>query len=216
VDRVTARRDAPRRIRLALASASGGCSVRELTAATSLHENAVRRTLAALISEGHVCVDRRPAHSRGRPVLQYRLVGPADEPFRAVLPMVLDLLDSSRGAPDAAYATGFERGRSAPVPGSGGAREALVSSLVSFGFSPVERPAADAGQTALDLTACPFRETVTGAANGRQICHLHHGLLAGIAVANSGELDEFVINDPRVTPCRVRFHELANADRTTG
>ena len=71
--------------------------------------------------------------------------------------MVLDLLDSSRGAPDAAYATGFEHGKSAPVPGSGGAREALVSSLVSFGFSPVERPAANAGQTTLDLMACPFR-----------------------------------------------------------
>ena len=211
---MTARRDAPRRLRLALASASGACSVRELTAATSLHENAVRRTLTALISVGDVSVEPRPAHSRGRPVLQYRLVGPADEPFRAVLPMVLDLLDQSRSAPDTAYATGFEHGKSAPMPGSGGAREALVSSLVSFGFSPVERPGANAGQTTLDLMACPFRETVTGTANGRQICHLHHGLLAGITAANSGELDEFVINDPRVTPCRVRFHELADRDRT--
>ena len=100
------------------------------------------------------------------------------------------------------------------MPGAGGVREALVSSLVSFGFSPVELPTA--GQAADDSRphGCPFRETVTGTANGRQICHLHHGLLAGIAAANSGELDEFVINDPRVTPCRVRFHELANPDRT--
>ena len=90
-----------------------------------------------------------------------------------------------------------------------------MSSLVSFGFSPVERPAADAGGDGSRPHGCPFRDTVTSAANGRQICHLHHGLLAGIAVANSGELDEFVINDPRVTPCRVRFHELANADRTS-
>jgi hypothetical protein len=61
--------------------------------------------------------------------------------------------------------------------------------------------------------SCPFRDAVTSSANGRQICHLHHGLLAGIAAANAGELDEFVIEDPRVTPCRVRFHELAPTGR---
>ena len=212
---MTRRRDAPGRIRLALAGAGGARSVRELTDATSLHENAVRRTLAALVSEGNVRVERRPAHARGRPVLQYRLVGSADEPFRAVLPMVLDLLDAARGASDAAFATGFEHGTSTPAPSAGGVREALVSSLVSFGFSPIELPTAGQAETVLDLTSCPFRDTVANAANGRQICHLHHGLLAGIAVANSGELDEFVINDPRITPCRVRFHELANPDRTS-
>jgi predicted ArsR family transcriptional regulator len=209
MDRVTARRDAPRRIRLALGNATGGCSVRELTNATSLHENAVRRTLARLIAEGEVRVERQPPRARGRPLLRYRLVGSIDEPFKAVLPMLLDLLGASRASADAAYATGFEHGSSTAAPGSGGAREALVSSLVNLGFTPVEHPATGTGPTTIDLTSCPFRDAVTSSANGHQICHLHHGLLAGIATANAGALDGFTINDPRVTPCRVRFHELA-------
>ncbi|HET6174201.1 MAG TPA: hypothetical protein VFD90_16435 [Gaiellales bacterium] len=54
---------------------------------------------------------------------------------------------------------------------------------------------------------------MTSSANGSQICHLHHGLLAGIAGIHGGKLDEFTINDPRRTPCRVRFHEAAHAER---
>jgi hypothetical protein len=37
----------------------------------------------------------------------------------------------------------------------GGAREALVSSLVSLGFAPVEIASGSRGEVALDLTSCP-------------------------------------------------------------
>jgi hypothetical protein len=140
-------------------------------------------------------------------VLLYRLVGAADEPFRAIVPMLLELLGSAPPLPQTAYATGFAHGASTPAPGSRGTREALVASLVTFGFAPVERTAKPPAPTILDLTRCPFRDAVTGSANGRQICHLHHGLLAGIAAVSGGELEEFAINDPRHVPCRLQFRE---------
>jgi predicted ArsR family transcriptional regulator len=201
------RRDAPQRIREALASTTGGRTVRELAEATLLHVNAVRRALATLAAEGSVSVERRRPRGRGRPQLLYRLVGAPDEPFRAILPMVLALLGSSPPSAEVAYATGFASGAATPAPGAGGTREALVASLVNYGFAPVERTAQPHAGAVLDLTRCPFRDAVTGSANGRQICHLHHGLLAGVAAAAGGELFDFAIHDPRSAPCRARFRE---------
>ena len=123
----TIRRDAPQRIREALAGTAGGRSVRELADATRLHENAVRRTLATLVADGAVIVERRRSRARGRPLLLYRLVGTADEPFKAILPMLLELLGSSPPSAQTAYATGFAHGASTPAPGSRGTREALMA-----------------------------------------------------------------------------------------
>jgi predicted ArsR family transcriptional regulator len=211
MDRVRARRDAPQRVREALTTSIGGRSVRELTELTKLHENAVRRTHALLVAQGDVRIERQPSAARGRPLLRYRLVGAADEPFKVVLPMLLGLLDISAASSAAAYARGFAHGSAASPPG--GTREALVSSLVNLGFAPVEETAGVGKGVALELTRCPFSDAVTGSLNGRQICHLHHGLVAGIAAATGGVLDEFVINDPRAVPCRVLFHELADSGR---
>ena len=210
MDRMRPHRDAPRRVREKLATSAGGRSVRELAGLTCLHENAVRRTLALLVAAGEVCVERERSGARGRPLLRYRLVGAADEPFKTVLPMLLDLLDTSASSIRAAYAGGFARGCAASP--RGGTREAIVSSLVNLGFAPAEKRSAGP-DVALDLTSCPFRDAVTDSPNGRQICHLHHGLVAGIAAASGGVLDEFVINDPRVMPCRVRFRELTPAGK---
>ena len=207
MDRVSARRGAPQRIREALAASGGGASsVPELTEVTGLHENAVRRTLALLAAQGAVRVERMRSGARGRPLLRYRLVGPVDAPFRAVLPLLLELVDASA---DTAYATGFAHG-SAPSAGAG-TREAIVSSLVTLGFAPVERTDTVAPEVTLDLTCCPFGDAVTGAPNGRKICHLHHGLVAGIATATGGTLEEFAISDPRVLPSRIRFRERTGA-----
>jgi predicted ArsR family transcriptional regulator len=205
MDRVTSRRGAPRRIREALSASGGGSSVRELSEFTGLHENAVRRTLALLAAQGEVRSERLRSGTRGRPLLRYRLVGAADAPFRAILPLLLELIDAS---PDTAFATGFARGSAAT---GDGAREAIVSSLVTLGFAPVERDGAGAPGVALDLTSCPFADAVTDSPDGRQVCHLHHGFVAGVATATGGALEEFTINDPRVLPCRVRFRELAGA-----
>lgn len=201
------RRDAPRRISRALADAPRALSVRDLAEATGLHENAVRRALARLVRQGDVLAERQLPRTRGRPLLRYRLVGPADEPFRHLVPVLLDLLDASGAAAERAYAAGLAHAEAAPRFGHASAREAVIGSLATLGFAPVEIPSGTpGGRITLDLTRCPFADAVTTSANGRQVCHLHHGLLAGVARANGGRLDDFVINDPRATPCQVAFH----------
>ncbi len=204
--RVSAKRNGPACVRQALAAASGGLLVSELVASTKLHENAVRRTLSTFVADGSVVVEREPSRRRGRPPLRYRLVGAADEPFRQLVPMLLDLLDASGASAGSAYEIGRAHAERAPVRDTGSTREAVIESLVRLGFAPVEQPSATPGRTALDLTRCPFSDAVTASARGRQICQLHHGLLAGVASAGGGAIDEFVINDPRVVPCRVAFH----------
>jgi predicted ArsR family transcriptional regulator len=211
VDRVRPRRDAPQRIREALATSRRGRTVRELTEHTQLHENAVRRTLALLAGQGVVRVERERSGARGRPLLRYRLVGAPEEPFKAVLPLLLELVDVPAAS---AYAGGFAHG-SATRPRED-TRGAILASLVTLGFAPVERAGGEHPGVTLELTSCPFSDAVTGSANGRQICHLHHGLVAGIAAATGGALEEFAINDPRVLPCRVRFRELAVAGESGG
>jgi predicted ArsR family transcriptional regulator len=210
VDRVRPRRDAQQRVREALAASTGGRSVRELTDLTHFHENAVRRTLAMLVARGDVRVERQRSGARGRPLLRYRLVGAPDEPFKTILPMLLELLDPGRSSARAAYDSGFAHGTATSAPGD--TREAIVSSLVNLGFAPVEQ-VTGTPVIELELTSCPFRDVVTGSPNGRQICHLHHGLIAGVAAATGGALAEFVINDPRVVPCRVLFREEAAATK---
>ena len=65
-----------------------------------------------------------------------------------------------------------------------GAREAIVDSLVTLGFAPVGLVRRAPGRHVLDLTRCPFTDAVTASPNGRRVCHLHHGLLAGVAAAS--------------------------------
>ena len=209
---MSARRNGPQRIREALARASDGLLVGELVASTNLHENAVRRALATFVARGDVIIEREAPRARGRPPHRYRLAGGADEPFRHLVPMLLDLLDSTGAPAEAAFAVGRAHAERTPGYGRGSAREAVIESLVMLGFAPVERASPGATGVTLDLTRCPFADAVTASANGRQVCHLHHGLLAGVAAAGAGELDEFVINDPRVAPCRVAFHAVAPRD----
>jgi hypothetical protein len=64
---------------------------------------------------------------------------------------------------------------------------------------------------AIDLTCCPLGDAVAGSLDSRRISHLHHAVVAGIATATGGTLEEFAIGDPRVLPCRVRFREPAGA-----
>jgi predicted ArsR family transcriptional regulator len=206
------KRDAPHRVRQALEGAAGGLSVRELAAATELHENAVRRTLARLVAEGAVSIERRPPQARGRPLLRYRLVGRVDQPFKELVPLLLGLLDAGDDSSEAAYAAGRAHGESTRATGPRGAREAVTASLATLGFAPVERPSGHADSVTLDLTRCPFADSVTTSVNGRTICHLHHGLLAGVARVHGGALEKFVINDPRVVPCRVSFRPVAAAE----
>jgi predicted ArsR family transcriptional regulator len=174
--------------------------MRELVAATGLHENAVRRALARRTARGDVHVEPEPRRSRGRPRLRYRLADSPDEPFSQFLRLLLELVGCSPASDEAAYSIGRAR---AEAVTQGSASEAVKRSLAGLGFAPRRRPATEAGVSEFALSLCPFSEAVTSSAQGGRICALHRGLVAGVAEARGGALREFVINDPRSAPCRV-------------
>ena len=209
-------RDSPARIDRALRDAADGLTMRELVVATGLHENALRRTLARLTANGTVYVEPQRRQSRGRPTLRYRHAGTPDAPFRKFLPLLLDLLADSPTSNDAAYAIGRSHAEPATIVAPGAAREAVKSSLITLGFVPREQGTGETGTAEFVLSRCPFGDAVTSSAQGRRICALHHGLLAGVAEANGGELREFVINDPRVAPCRVAVLDTRPSPGTRG
>jgi predicted ArsR family transcriptional regulator len=196
-------RDSTARIERALRAAAGGLTMRELVTATGLHENALRRALARLTARGAVDVESERRHSRGRPTLRYRHGGSPDEPFKRFLPLLLELLEATPAADEDAYAIGRAHAESTATSAPSGAREAVVSWLAMLGFAPREHGASDTGRAEFWLHRCPFGEAVTSSPAGRRICALHHGLVAGVAEAHGGKLQEFVINDPRLEPCRV-------------
>lgn len=205
-------RDSATRIDQALRDAPDGLTMRELVSTTGLHENAIRRTLASLSTNGSVHVEAQRRRSSGRPTLRYRRAGGVDEPFRQFLPLLLDLLDPEVATDAAAYAIGRDHGRASPVRPPGTAREAVMNSMISLGFDPREEAPKRPGATVFALTRCPFLDAVTSSRRGRRICALHHGFLAGIADANAGTLDSFEINDPRAAPCRLSVSAAQRID----
>ena len=72
-----------------------------------------------------------------------------------------------------------------------------------LGFAPHSEGTSRVGGARLVLERCPFSDTVTSSRQGGQVCALHHGLLAGVAAANGGELEPFIVHDPRVRLCEV-------------
>jgi predicted ArsR family transcriptional regulator len=190
------------RIETALQGAADGLTMRELISSTGLHENAIRRTLGRLVSDGTVHVGPEPRSSRGRPLLRYRRAGAPDEPFRRFLPLLLDLVDRAPGTDADAYEIGRAAG-AASRPATVGAPGAVASVLVQLGFAPRRVGTSERGGTRMALGRCPFGDAVTSAPRGASICALHHGLLAGVATASGGELESFTVRDPRVLRCEV-------------
>jgi predicted ArsR family transcriptional regulator len=191
------------RIGTALEGAADGLSMRELVSATRLHENALRRSLGRLVAGGSVHAEPQRRASRGRPSLRYRRAGSADEPFRHFLPLLLELVDRLPGADTDAFETGRAHGASTPAGTAGSATDAVAALLVTLGFDPHRQRDSASEGTSFSLDRCPFSEAVTSGRRGGRICALHHGLLAGVAEANGGELQTFTINDPRVRPCEL-------------
>jgi len=177
--------------------------MRELVSVTGLHENALRRSLGRLVAGGSVHVEPQRRASRGRPSLRYRRAGTADEPFRHFLPLLLELVDRAPGADADAYEIGRAHGAATAFGACGSAPDAVARLLVTLGFDPQRQRDSASDGTRLSLARCPFSEAVISGRRGTRICALHHGLLAGVAEANGGELQSFTINDPRVRPCEL-------------
>lgn len=184
--------------------ATGAAStIAELVAATGLHENAVRRNLAQLAAAGSVQVERPSGTGgRGRPALRYRAQGSPETPYRALLPLLLDLLRGTDVDTETAFAAGRAHGR-ATAP-DGDAREAVVASLAAMGFAPADTTPAGApdGSVEVRLQACPFADMVMRP-GGRRLCALHHGILAGVAEARGSEVRRFDIVDPNAADCHL-------------
>jgi predicted ArsR family transcriptional regulator len=97
------------------------------------------------------------------------------------------------------------------VPGE--ARDAVFSSLADLGFAPVEEPPGDPGKgtTTICLSRCPFADVVQSPPAATRLCALHHGLIAGVAEAGGGCLEEFTIVNPKTGCCRARLRRSAQA-----
>lgn len=201
------------RILRCLREADEALTVPQLVEHTRLHENAVRRNLKRLEERGDVHVQRNepgPAR-RGRPALRYRAVGSRDTPYRELLPLLLALLAGADVGQDDVYRTGRAHGRaSAPV---GDTRGATLRSLTEMGFAPTDAAHAGTpqGVDTYLLTACPFADVVTRP-GGRRLCALHHGMLAGVAEARGGRVEEFAIVDPNVDHCRLVVRRHADGE----
>lgn len=191
-------------------------TIAELVDATGLHENAVRRNLTRLIDAGTVYVERAPGSGgRGRPALRYRAAGEPETPYRALMPLLLRLLRGADVGRDAAYRAGLAHGL-AQAP-TGAPREAVMSSLAAMGFAPADATQASAppGTADLELRACPFADMVTQP-GGRQLCALHHGILAGVAGARGGAVTRFDVVDPNAGHCVLHLGPAAGADQAGG
>ncbi len=198
-----------------LRSAPAPATIAELVAATGLHENAVRRNLATMVDAGTVHAERVPGSGRGRPPLRYRATGEADTPYRELMPLLLSLLGGSSVGREAAFEAGRAHGRAAAPDGD--ARDAVVSSLASMGFAPTEETStspADA-TTSIRLLTCPFADLVIKP-GGRQLCALHHGILAGVAEARGGEVMRFDVVDPNVADCVLHLVPDGPGDQEAG
>jgi predicted ArsR family transcriptional regulator len=177
--------------------------MRELVAETGLHENSLRRSLGRLVARGAVRVEPERRTSRGRPALRYRRPAAVEEPFGRFLPLLLELLDRAPASADAAYEIGRAHGAASAATHAGRAPQAVAFLLDALGFAPRPAPASPGGDAGLMLDRCPFSDAVTSSRQGGTVCALHHGLVAGVAAANGGELERFVVHDPRQRPCEV-------------
>jgi len=209
-------RPARRRIVEALTGAPEGATVAALAERFGVHQNAVRKQLAALRVAGAVSAEPQAPSGRGRPSVRWRLVAgggdPVAEGHRELVRLLVGLVRHAGLSPAEVEAFGRDQGRLMGAPG--GARP-LADAFARLGFAPEELatvPARRAGESDLRLNACPFQEAVLQP-GGEVVCRLHRGLAAGIAAraGEGGELTSFEIADPVRGGCRVRARGLRSA-----
>lgn len=200
------------RITEALRDADAPLGVADLVGATGLHENAVRRALARLVTDGRVHAEEAPAGGRrGRPRRLHRAVDGPERPYRELLSLVLGLLAGGRGdGHGAAFDAGRAHGRAAAARGT--ATEAVTGALAELGFSPSRRGDGEGG---IALEACPFADQVLGP-GGRTLCSLHHGIVAGVAEARGGAITSFEAADPSRAPCTLAVRDAPEGAQAGG
>jgi predicted ArsR family transcriptional regulator len=192
-------------IYLELARSAVPRSTGEIAEQLGLHPNTVRPHLERMRDAGllHVEVDSRGAV--GRPQHLYSLA--ADAPSLGLEPASYPLLAallanlSAFFTPDPETVAGMarEHGRRRAEARTGSPCDVVESELAELGFDPARVD--DGAVTTIAFTRCPFRELAE--AFPELVCHLHRGMVEGMAEALEGtEVTRFGTLEDR-DPCQV-------------
>jgi predicted ArsR family transcriptional regulator len=191
----------------------GGASLTELASKAGVHANTARPHLAALENAG---VIERFSHSgggRGRPRIEYRLVGDwtldGQRPGGLSGLLAAALLRAGLSAKELRD-LGADWGRySVGRPGAHEPGRELRLALEALGFDATVK------DEAVELSACPC--PVVSPSRPTQICELADGVIDGVLAASGGELKAtHAAHDPDRRHCTVLIEQSGSAARARG
>lgn len=197
-------------IYLELARAPVPRSTGEIAEELGLHPNTVRPHLERMREVGLLDVEVDSRGTVGRPQHVYSLspdapslgLEPASYPMLAAL--LANLAAVFGPDPDTVAGMAKEHGRRAAAvraasPTCVGAVAAIEAELADLGFDPARVD--DGNITTIAFTRCPFRELAE--AFPELVCHLHRGMIEGMAdVLEGTEVARFATLEDR-DPCQV-------------
>jgi predicted ArsR family transcriptional regulator len=197
-------------IYLELARAPVPRSTGEIADELGLHPNTVRPHLERMREVGLLEIEVDSRGSVGRPQHLYSLSAEAPslglEP--AAYPMLAALLANVAAVfgpdPDTVAGMAREHGRRAAqarvgTPACLTAADVVEAELADLGFDPAR--AEDGNITTIAFTRCPFRELAE--AFPELVCHLHRGMIEGMAdVLEGADVARFATLEDR-DPCQV-------------
>ena len=179
-------------IYLEVARSESARTTSEIADALELHPNTVRPHLERMRDAGLLVVETAAQGQVGRPQHRWSLAPDAPslglEPsaFRLLARLVAGVAARADVPTEDIVAVGREHGA---VLAAGGRRgpfhtcvAAVETRMAELGFDPAV--AEDGGVVTMAFTRCPFRELAE--AFPEVVCHLHRGLLEGVADATAG------------------------------
>ncbi|WP_254367470.1 metalloregulator ArsR/SmtB family transcription factor [Microbacterium sp. NC79] len=192
--------------------AHGPISIRDLAAATALHENTVRGHLERLHVEGLIRRSTKPVTGRGRPAIEWSAVRVEDrEPYAGLAVMLADALARAMTAPGgtsqhvrqithdagvawgerlAADAEAIAAGATAEGDDDAAARRVVRHVMQAQGFAPTEPLDTEPPATRdalIELHACPLLAAAEG--HNRVVCDAHAAMVEGIVRSRGARLD---------------------------
>jgi len=203
-------------IYLELARSPVALSTGDIAEALELHPNTVRPHLERMRDAGLLEVEVDNRGTVGRPQHLYSLASDSpslglEPPVYPVLSGMLARVAAALGpSPEEVAETGRIQGRAAAARRAAGAGKAhrdraaacvaaVMAELADMGFDPAS--AGDGTVTTVAFTRCPFRELAE--AYPELVCHLHRGIVEGMAAELGGvDVERFGTLADR-DPCQV-------------
>jgi len=195
-------------IYLELARAARPLATADIAEALDLHPNTIRPHLERMRDVGLLSVEVDNRGAIGRPQHRYSLAPDApslglEPPTFPILAGMLANVAAALG-PEAELVAeaGREHGRHAGAVRAADGQaclEAITGELAEMGFDPAA--ATDGAVTTVAFTNCPFRELAE--AFPELVCHLHRGMIEGMAEVLTGvDVERFATLADR-DPCQV-------------